>query len=338
MEKEITLKDDLLDSLGEMNTIIENLLVVFIHVLKSKNVTEDVKFDIKEKIVTLGREINNFYLGINIKSLTKYDIRETEKRIIEKNNEIRQMIKTLLSSIAKTCEIIVDKRMIFSITDVISQLSSIKIYNDYAITKDKIENMLAVKRFITGIYEDQLSNIHAIEKNLDKDFYKLKEKTFMQIIRNGNSNNPEYYFKSLELIKKLIATGKYIRIGSEKNNAQMDEIILFAHGEDTIEYQYSYNGITVKFTIIKRILENGNQYEITGMIGKGLSEVPYSINLKTIDTKVEQIERMIGIDFLWSYYEKTYIDLHTQKESSSAKNEELNKTIVGKAIDDILFN
>jgi len=337
MEKGIALRDELLDSLSEMNSVIENLLNIFIHVLKSRNVSEDIKLDIKKKILTIGREIKNFYLGINVKSISKYDIRETEKSIIEKNEKTKKIIKTLLESIAKTCEIIVDKRMAFSIPDVISQLGSMKIYDDYAITKDKIENLLAVKRFIASIYEDQLSNIHTNEKNLDKDFYKLKEKTFLEVIRNGKSANPEYYFKSLELVKKLIASGKTIHIDNEESGAQMDEILLFVHVADTIEYQYSYNGITVKCSIVKRVLENGNLYDIHGLIGKGLSEVPYSIYLKTIDTRVEQIERMLGIEFLRSYYEKAYIDHQNIDKTYAIKNDELNKSIVGKAIDDILF-
>jgi hypothetical protein len=328
--------DDLFTSLGIINTSIEYLMIQFIYVLKNTNVNENAKQSIRGDIIEIGNELNSFYLLINKEKIGKYDAKAIEKRIIDKNREVKNKIDRIMESINKRKEIILDSKIRFSIKEIINQLSDIKILNEYAIAKDKIDNLFAVKKFIVELYENQFAATIANEKKNEKKFYELKLKTFLDMLRNAIANNPEYFFKTLELIKKLISAGKKVEIANEEN--QKDVIKVKLVEENCIEYEYMYNGIAIKARVKKRLNDSNCQYEINGMIGKGSSEVIYSIGLATIDKKIEQIEHLLGFDYLWAYYEKAYLDYHSKIADATTKYDKINKDIIDKAIDDLLFS
>jgi hypothetical protein len=339
METGFVFSEDFLSSLGNINIYIQKILVLFIHALKSIRINTDSKIALRDDVIAIGRELNNFYISINLNKITQYDVRETEKRIIEKNNELIKEINKIDQNFRKKNEVTIDKNMLFNIQDIVQQLGSIKISNDYAITKDKIDNLFAAKKFIADIYHSQFKNTIEKEKKMDRDMYALREKTFLEVIKNSISNNPEYYFRTTELIKKLISLGKKISIEEDlEKKDTSDNIKIFPIGLSNIEYYYSFSGLSFDCNIKRSIDSERAFYEISGIIGKGLSEILYSINLKTVDNKIEQIEHVLGLDYLWLYFEKAYIELKSKNDTSSNKNETLNKTVIDKAIDELLFN
>jgi hypothetical protein len=335
MENGINFTEELFNNLGTMNSSIEKLMIQFIHVLKSTNVSENVKQSVRDAIVDIGKELNSFYLSINQEKITKYDVREIEKKIIEKNEELKKEIDRLMENVNKRKEVIIDNKMKFSIEDVITQLGNVKFTNEYAITKDKIDNLFAVKKFIVNMYNDQFTASIAKEKKTDIDLYTLKQKAFLDTLRNAITNNPEYFYKSVELIKKLINSGKKVVISGDEKQRDVIQVKLIE--DSCIEYEYENDGIVLKSRLSKNINEVNCSYNINGMIGKGVSEVLYSISLTTIDKKYEQIEHMLGFDYLWAYYEQAYMEYHNKKVDASKRNEDINKNIIDKALDDLLF-
>jgi hypothetical protein len=337
MNENLRFEENFFSCMSSINKKIEKLLVDFIHVLKSLNVQEDYKHKVRDSIVMLGKEINSFYSSVNINKITQFDLREFEKRIIDKNNGFIKEIEKITDDIEKKKDILIDNRMIFSIEDILKQLSEIRIENEYAITKDKIDNLFAIKRFIADIYFTQFKNVIENEKKLDKDLFSIKEKTFLEVLRNGKCVNPQFYFKTLEIVKKLIAEGKTTSIWIDGNELERGIIWMKEENSSCIIFKYSNDGLEIDACIGKYANEKDYKYKVIGSISKGVSCVNYSIEINTFPNQFEQIEHMLGYDFLQANYEKNYIDYSKKKDDAYQRNEEINKTIVNKAIDDILF-
>jgi hypothetical protein len=329
--------DELFQSLARVNKAVERILVHFIHVLKSKNVKEDIKQAIRDEIVDIAGEMNTFYMRIDLSKMSQFDIKETEKRIIEKNSEIEQRINQLIANITKRTGIVVDAKETFLIEDIVSQLSDARIQHEYGFTRDKIDYLLLVKRFIVDIYNDLLKNSIDKEKKMDKDFYLLKEKTFLEAIRSAEKDNPEYFYKTQEVLKKKISENTRAEIYDGTSERPKNAVLFQLIDSTSLNIYYNHDGVLIDCSISKKENENNYSYQINGMLGKGVSEIKYRISFSTVDKRYEQIEHVLGFDFIWTNYEKAYMEYVDRKDERTNKSEEMNKKIIGDAIDDLLF-
>ncbi len=336
MHERLVFREELLNSLSSCRADIEISLVHLIHVLKSKNVDEKTKLAIRDILVDIGKEINGFYSSIKVDEISPYDIRDTEKRIIEKNRELQKRFHDWLELIDKKCDVTIDRTMRFSIGDIVTELSGLRISGDYALTRDKIENLLAEKRFLLKIDARQTKESLAAEKQLERDLFAVKEKSFLEIIRYAQSRNPEAYFKSLEILKKLIDGGTPVAIDdtAEKN---LDEVRVRAEVDGGVRFRYECGGMAIACKVARRPAEKRTRFDIDGSLGKGASSIDYSIALTSADERTEQIERWIGLEYLFSHYEKAYMEHHEKEEARKERSERLDKNIVYKAVDDFLF-
>jgi hypothetical protein len=333
----LTFSDVLFLSLAKVNKAVEKILVHFIHVLKSKIVKEDMKQAIRDEIVDIAAEMNTFYMRIDLSKLSQFDIKEIEKRIIEKNTELEQRINQLIASIAKRTGIAVDKKEAFQINDIIGQLSEARIQHEYGFTRDKIDYLFSVKRFIANMYNEIFKNSVDKEKKAEKNFYLLKEKTFLEEIRNAEKNNPEYYFKTQEVLKKKIFENTKVDIYDGKSERPKNTVLFQLIDSESLNVFYNHDGILLDCSISKKENENNFSYLINGMLGKGVSEIKYHISFTTVDKLYEPKEHILGFDFIWTNYEKAYIEYVNSKDASQNKVEEMNKNIINNAIDDLLF-
>jgi hypothetical protein len=329
--------DELFQSLAKVNKAVERMLVHFIHVLKSKTVKEDIKQAIRDEIVDIAGEMNPFYMRIDLSKLSQFDIKEIEKRIIEKNTELEQRINQLIATISKRTGIAVDQKEKVLISDVIHQLGEARIQHEYGFTSDKIECLFSVKRFIDDIYVELTKHSVDKEKKIEKDVYLIKEKTFLGDLRNAETNNPAYYFKTKEVLKKKISENTKVEIYDGKSERPKNTVLFQLIDSASLNVFYNHDGILLDFSISKK--ENGNNYSyyINGILGKGVSEIKYHISFTTVDKQYEQIERTLGIDFIWTNYKKAYMEYLNSKDASQNKVEEMNKNIISNAIDDLLF-
>jgi hypothetical protein len=173
---------------------------------------------------------------------------------------------------------------------------------------------------------------------MDRELFELKEKAFLEAIRNAAATNPEYYFKALELIKKMIQEGKAVVIGPTEGQGQRDEIVIDVEGEGRVRYSYAFGGLSLTCEVSKKTIDGRMEYGMEGVLGKGPSEVPFSLRYRTVDDRNGQIEKSIGFESLWAYFEKARLDFQARRESGAKSREEATKKIVDEALDDLLFN
>jgi hypothetical protein len=273
---------------------------------------------------------------LNLSKLTEYDVADVQSKIIQKNKEMIKDLNKIIDDIYIKRNVIINQKTAFSIQDIVENLGDMKIASEYMLTKDKVDNLLAVKRFIVDLYKDQVKSSIDNEKKQDKELYNLKLKAFMDTTKNAVSNNPEYYFKALELLKKVIADGEKLNLIEDESTS--NGLFVRKIKNERLEYKYKNNGINLQCQIEKRENDRNYSYMINGLLGKGTAEIMYSISLDTVDKKTEQIEFILGLDYLWMNYERVFIEKNDKKTETSDKNEALNKSIIDKAIDDMFFS
>lgn len=337
MEDKLLFSDDLIKEIDVLKTDINRSLIYTIHVVSSKSIGHDNKEQFCSEIAKLGNELKTSILKFDLEKMDSYNLREHEKCFIESAKELHKSISKLLETADKKYCIIIDKNAFFDINEIIIKLRDKSMYSEYLLSKDKVDNLLSLKTLIIKIYEYQTKNAINKEKEMDKQFYQLKENTFIQCLRNKENRNAEYLFRSIQLIKKMVSSeGKKIEI--DKPEDGLSSNILMSMDSNKLLLTYDWSGLKLNILMEKTNNKYQLSYRIDGTISKGGAAVEYLINETVLFENEKIFERISGIDFLYEQYEKAVIHKQSEENNKHNENEMKNKKILDKAIDDMLFS
>jgi hypothetical protein len=110
------------------------------------------------------------------------------------------------------------------------------------------------------------------------------------------------------------------------------------HGEDSLAVRYRYGGLSIEMSIARQRSERFVGYAVRGFIEKALAKVEFSVEENVSSGGVSSFERVTGLDTLMAHYEKAYKEFQRSTRDSGKRQEQLNREIVDKAIDDLLFD
>jgi hypothetical protein len=339
MSVNYTFTEDFLDSLAKARKDLDILLVTMLRVAQSENIPENNKISIRDNVVQIAHEVNAFFGSIKIADITKMTVREVEKKVIEKIKDLHKDIEEVINDLSKRYNIKAENKNSYDIPSIIRDLSLARLHGDYAITLDKIGNLQSVKAFINRIYESQVGTDTSKDNMLDKELQRIKEKSFSESIKGAEAQNAEYFYKTVEIIKKMISDGKEVimQIGDDEHSNR--DIFRFqTKGENKVKVQYRFNGLGLIIDILKTPLDKNIEYNIVGSIEKGVSKIDYKIKTKIEKQYLEQKERLLGVDYLWAQYDKAFLAFQKSENIQNNTHENLDKANIDKAINDILFN
>ena len=338
MAARIAFSENFLGSLGSAKQDMDQVLVAFIHVLESSAIPEDRKALFRDRAITLGNATRDVFSAVRLESVNASNAREMEDGITARLKALRADVLTFLSDTERAGAPQGQRGELFSIQDVAEKLGSARINSDLALGQDKIENLFAVKNFIIRLYESQTAPRAERESSIERELLKVKERAFLEAIRDSQATNPEYFFRSVEIIKKLVRDGKKPRLREEEGNAADQDGILFsARGEQEMEVDYGSGELRLSILAGKAPLGGSVGYSIQGLVEKGASRVEYRIETAIAKEYVVQKERLMGLDYLWSQFDKVYLEAQGRREEGRRRQEEEARSAVDKAIDDILF-
>jgi len=337
MNAEYNFQEDFLNALDGLKQDVDRALIYSVHVLSSDRVGHDQKQKVCDDVARIGKEVNGRISKFNLKDVTVYNVREKEKAFIEDSKALHGEFESFLTRVDRSCGVRIDRNMLFSISDIVEKLSSTKLYSEFGFTKDKVDNLLSIKNLIVGVHKSQIESAAEKEKKLDKQFIELKERTFNESVRSAGNKNAIYCFRSVELLKKFIQGGASAAIINDDRALNGNEIGFRIKGEQRIIVEYSFGGLSIEMDVEKGKTDTYLTYKVIGSIEKGVSKVDFRIDESVSFVNGVAFERVSGIDFLWAQYEKAYIDFQQARQKLGKKQEQLDREIVDKAIDDLLF-
>jgi hypothetical protein len=337
VEESLAFKEEFYNALESAKNSFDSGLIHLIHLLQSGSVPEDQKQSKCDEIVEIGHEINAFFSSVKMNEITEYNIRDFEQRIIKKLEGSKTEISKFNLGIEKKYALHIDRKSVFSINDIVNRLSSSKIYGNYALTKDKLDSLLVIRRFIIGFYESLIGKSANRERQLDKDFFDLKQKTFLVSLRNDSNKNPDIFFLSISLIRKMIYENKRISIAEPgKDISNMDEVFIRIGGENDISIQHHVAGKKINCRISKIPKDDYCSYSISGGLEMGGGVIEFQIEEEVRRTAIESFEHVIGLDYIESQYDKAF--LAYSKEYNDMKNrleEHQRKKVVDAALNEL---
>lgn len=338
MAARIAFSEDFLGALGNAKQDMDQVLVAFIHVLESSAVPEDRKALFRDRAVALGNATRDAFRAVRLESVNASNAGEMENVITARLKALRADVLSFLSDAERAGAPQGQRGELFSIQDVAAKLGSARINSDLALGQDKIENLFAVKDFIIRLYESQTAPREEGNPSVERELLKVKERAFLDAIRGAQATNPEYFFRSVEIIKKLVRDGKKPMLREEEGNAADQDAILFsARGEQEMEVDYGSGELRLSILAGKAPLGGSVGYSIQGLVEKGGSRVEYRIETTIGKDYVAQKERLMGLDYLWSQFDRVYLEAQGRREAGRRRQEEEARAAVDKAMDDILF-
>lgn len=338
MAARIAFSEDFLGILGNAKQDMDQVLVAFIHVLGSSAIPEDRKALFRDRAIALGNATRAVFSEIRLESVNASNVKEMEGAITARLKAVRADVLTFLSDTERAGAPQGLRGELFSIQDVAEKLGSARINSDLALGQDKIENLFAVKNFIIRLYESQTAPREERESSIERELLKVKERAFLEAIRGAQATNPEYFFRSVEIIKKLVRDGKKPRLREEDGNAaDQDGVVFSARGEQEMEVDYGSGELRLSIIAGKSPLGGSVGYSIQGLVEKDGSRVEYRIDTTIGKDYVAQKERLMGLDYLWSQFDRVYLEAQGRREAGRRRQEEQARAAVDKAIDDILF-
>jgi hypothetical protein len=338
MEESLAFKEEFYNALESAKRSFDVGLLYLIHVLYSPKVGEDQKKERCDEIVGIGKETSSFFSSVRLDDISRYNVREHEQRIMRKLDEAKAAIAGFTAGIDKQLAIPIDRKAPFSIDDIVTKLGGSRIYGDYAFTKDKLDSLLVIRKFIIAFYESMIGKADASERKLDKDFYELRLKTFLGGLRNSGDRNAEFAFMSISLFRKLIMDGTKVLIADPgKEIANRNELFIYIGGERQIIIAHSFGGTALRSEIAKA--ESGAvwEYKLTGFIELKGERVEYSIHEEVRPESLESFEHILGLDYVWSQYDKAFLSYSKEYNELKDRVDELGKQKIRSAAFDILF-
>lgn len=338
MEEALTFKEEFYNALESAKRSFDVGLVYLIHVLYSPKVGEDQKQERCDEIVGIGKEVSAFFSSVKLDEISKYNIREYEQRIGQKLDEAKAAIAKFTAGIDKKLALPIDRKGSFSIDDIVTKLGGSRIYGDYAFTKDKLDSLLVIRRFIIAFYESMIGKAEASERKLDKDFYELRLKTFLGSLRNPGDRNADFAFLSISLFRKLAMDGTKVLIADPgKDIANRNELFIFIGGDRQIVIAHSFAGTRIRCEIAKAEASAMWNYGLTGYIELKGERVEYSIDEEVRREGLESFEHILGLDYIWAQYDKAFLSYSKEYNELKDRVDELGKQKIKSAAFDILF-
>ncbi len=339
MAPTVDFTEEFLDILTFCKKDLDLLLVYLLRCFQSVQIPEPVKIARRDEVVQIGHELSAFFSSIRLADITPSSAKDVEKKTISKVREVRDDVGDVIATFKKKCGLTIDRGLLHDIPAIIKDLSLARLHGDYAITLDKIDNLLVVKTFIVKIYESQVRAEPSRDAKVEKELLRIKEKSFLETIRGAEAKNPEYFYKTIELLKRLIGSGKpvCVQVGEDEDGGR-DEIRFRTRGENRIQVLYNFNGLGLSAEVMKNPTASTVEYSILGYIEKGVSKVEYGLRAAINVQSLEQKERLMGLDYLWSQYEKAYMAMQRSETARQSSHESLDKQNVDKAINEILFD
>ncbi|HTX73792.1 MAG TPA: hypothetical protein VMC79_13260, partial [Rectinemataceae bacterium] len=284
------------------------------------------------------QELSAQIARFDLKGQNAYTVRERETEFVAGAKALHEGFEAFLGGIDRNLGLHIDRNLLFNIADIVEKLGSSSLYSEFGLTKDKVDKLLSIKNLIVEIHKSELESAVERERKLEKDFIRLKEKTFGESVRSAGNRNAGYYFKSVELLKKSVSEGALARIVNDDLAASGNEIGFRIKGEQRIVVEYALNGLEIVIDLAKSKTDSFLGYAIEGHIQKALSLVEFRIDEQVSFSNSAAFERVTGIEFLWAQFEKAYLDFQQSRHASGKKQEDLDRQIVDKAIDDLLFS
>lgn len=337
MTDKMTFSEDFIKALDTLKIDTNRALIYSVHVVASNELDTSRKDSYSNDIGQISTELKNAILKFDLKTISNFNIREREKAFSRAAESIHKDFSRLFEQVDKKYNVIIDKKTLFKISDVVKNLKDSSYKAEYLITADKIDNLLSIKTLIIQIYESQIKKAVEKEKEMDRQFIELKEKTFLQMI-HGNNSNATYLFKACELMRKYISQETKAKISSEDAKRERNVIEYWGNESSGLNMSYSSDGLSVFMRIGKIGEGNSLRYDVGGFIEKGTAKVEYMIREFVSFDKELVFERVSGLDCILEQYEKAFIEFRSKENDGKKREENLNKSIVDKAIDDILFN
>ncbi|HUW42270.1 MAG TPA: hypothetical protein VMV90_14785 [Rectinemataceae bacterium] len=338
MNGDFAFQKDFIDSLELLRRDVDKALVYAAHALFSDAIRHEKKQALCDDLAHLGKELSASISKFDPKEITQYNVREKEKAFEDDAKSLHGDFEAFAAKHEKNRDIVIDKNMPFDVRDIAEKLSSPKLYAEFSFTKDKVDKLLSVRKLIEEIYRNATADSAERERKLDRQFVELKEKAFNESLRSPKNRNQIYFFRSVALLNKLIADGSSARIVNDDRPLEGNDVGFSIHGEDRIAILYRYGGLSIELGVSRQRSERFVKYAVKGFIEKALSKVEFSIDENVSSGGTASFERVTGLDALWSRYEKAYAEFQRSTRDSGNRQEQLDKEIVDKAIDDLLFD
>ncbi|MGO8695733.1 MAG: hypothetical protein ACLQMF_18885 [Rectinemataceae bacterium] len=331
-------QNDFLETLDILGRDVDKALVYSIHVLFNDGISHEKKQMLCDELARIGKELNGHISKFNLNEITRYSVREKEKVFVGEARALHGNFESFAAKIEKSHDVVIDKDMPFSISDIVEKLSGTRLYSDFSFTKDKVDNLLSVKKLIADIYRSRMATDIEKERSLDRQFVELKERAFNESVRSERAKNQIYCFRSAELIKKFITDGSAAKIVDADRAPEGNDVGFAIRGENKITIRYGYDGLSIEMNLEKRKSDRFLNYTVEGYIEKGVSKIEFGMDENVSFGNIASFERVTGIDFLWAHFEKAYVEYQHSRQGSGERQERLDKKIVDKAIDDLLFD
>ena len=336
MTGKMTYSESFIKALDDLKTDTNRSLIYSMHIVSSEQLEFSKREFFANKLSELSIELRNIIQKLDVSSINSFNLREREQSFRDSSIHLHKAFSDLFSLVDKRYSLSIDPNALFSISETISQLKDSTYKSNYLITLDKIDNLLAIKRLIINIYERQFGVETNSEKTLNKNFYDLKEKTYLNILR-GINKNPVYLFKATELLKRFIGQDIKSHLTVEEATREYNIIEFWGNDVSRLTCYYAFDGIILNIVLSKKLANSVIAYSICGFVEKGTAKVDFVVNESILVESEIVFERVSGIDIIISQYEKLMLEDRIRQKGANEKNESLNKSIVNEAIDSILF-
>jgi hypothetical protein len=331
-----TYSEDFIKALDTLKIDTNRALIYSVRIVSSKDIDAGRKNSYSVDIGNLGSALSNAIQRFDLASVTDYNLRDREKAFTLAAEGIHKEFERLFAQVDRKYNFVIDKQTLFKISDIVQDLRG-GYRAEYLISADKIEKLLSIKTLIIQIYESQVKKAVENEKNMDKQFVDLKEKTFLQMLHEGSNRNPVYLLKTCELIRKYVSQDVKTAIVEEGATRTRQRIEFWGNEGSGLGLGYAADGLGLSMRIAKTGEGSGLRYEIAGFIEKGSARVDYAVTERVPYDRELVFERVSGLDSILEQYEKAVLEARNREKDGRAKAEDLNKGLVDKAIDDILF-
>jgi hypothetical protein len=338
MGEALAYREEFYDALESAKRNFDVGLIYLIHVLQSPKIAEDQKREYCDRLVEIGREAAAYFSSVKLGDITQYNIREYEQRIMRELGEACGSIAAYTGAIDRKLSPVIDRGARFSIDDIVKKLGGSRIHGEYALTKDRLDNLLVIRRFIIDFYESMVGSSASRGKKLDKDFYELRLKTFLGGLRGRGNRNPDFAFLAISLCRKLVLDGTEVAIADPgKDLANRSELFIFIGGEDKIAIAHSFGGTSIRCEVARAESGAAWKYRLTGFVEMKGERVEFAIDEDVLKESLQSFEHLLGLDFVWAQYDKAFLAYSRDYNELKDRSESLGKQKIKDAAFDILF-
>lgn len=338
MNEDIGFRKEFLDSLELLRRDVDEALVYSVHALYGEALRRERKQELCDELARFGKELGASVSSLNLKEITQYNIREKEKAFEDEAKILHGAFEAFTTKLAKDADIVVDRTVPFDMPDIAAKLGSPKLYAEFSFTRDKVDNLLSIDRLLEEIGRGRGADGAGMERKLDRQIVELKERAFNESLHSTKNRNQLYFFRSVALLNKFIGGGSSARIINDDRPLAGNDVGFSILGEDSMAVRYRYGGLTIEMSIARHASERFANYSIGGFIEKALAKIEFSVEESVSSGGLPAFERATGLDVLRTHYERAYADYQHSNRDSGKRQDRLNKEIVDKAIDDLLFD